>query len=381
MPPPVADLKPLPFREAIDYFRRRIGNPQVQDRWTERWQDEHSAAFTVARSAGYDILGDISGAMEKAIAQGTTFEEFAKDLVPLLKAKGWWGRVERADGEHVKLGSMRRLRTIFNVNMRVSYAAGRWEQIQRTKQDLPYLAYSAVLDMRTRPAHRDWNGTVLPVDHPWWDVHYPPCGWNCRCSVIQLTESAARRRGGVTETPPSGMPRAWSNPTTGKTIEVPHGIDPGWGYNVGKAAMQASAQEQAAKQLADKLVAVPAEIAADALGAEDLAAIGRELAAWAGRITKPVGDARVVGTVPKGFLDKLGADTSGAIVLSDSVAAAMPASILRGLPQRLAASKEVTIEGGKIRWAITDANGAPVVLTIDQAGPKGGNLVESWKSP
>lgn len=41
--------------------------------------------------------------------------------------------------------------------MRVSYAAGRWEHIQRTRTSLPYLAYSAVLDLRTRHTA---NGTA-----------------------------------------------------------------------------------------------------------------------------------------------------------------------------------------------------------------------------
>ncbi|MCX7366772.1 MAG: phage minor head protein [Alphaproteobacteria bacterium] len=166
MAPPLVELKPLPFREAIAALGRRTGNLKPSDRWTDRMHDEHAGEFTVARSLGYDILGDIEAAMNKALAEGTTLADFSKTLTPVLKAKGWWGKVESDDGTVVQLGSQRRLETIFNTNMRTSYAAGRWEQIQRTKADLPYLMYSAVLDKRTRPAHRSWHGTVLHVDDP-----------------------------------------------------------------------------------------------------------------------------------------------------------------------------------------------------------------------
>src|SRR5690242_4016703 len=103
------------------------------DRWTAMWQEEHATAFTVARSAGYDILGDIADELKKALEQGTTFETFAKNLKPMLQAKGWWGKSEEADGTTVQLGSMSRLKTIYNSNMRVSYSAGAWERAQRTK--------------------------------------------------------------------------------------------------------------------------------------------------------------------------------------------------------------------------------------------------------
>ena len=286
--------------------------------------DEHAAEFTVARSIGYDILGDISDAMHKAIANGTTLADFSKTLTPVLKAKGWWGKVEREDGEVVQLGSQRRLETIFNVNMRTSYAAGRWEQIQRTKADLPYLMYSCVLDKRTRPAHRAWHGTILHVDDPWWEVHYPPCGWNCRCTVIQLTRRQAERRG-ITKTPPSGPPTRWFNPGTGQTMEVPYGIDPGWGYNPGKAAEVVRFAEEAAVQLSRKLIATPAEIAAvpltSAIVEQLTVAFGRWLRAL--DLAKPTGDMRVVGALSEDVLDFVQASDrgldvgSGAITITD----------------------------------------------------------------
>lgn len=145
----------------------------------------------------YDILQDIRQAVDSALRDGTTFEQFRKDLTPILQAKGWWGRVPLADlpvaeqlrdkvlGEtagpdgKVQLGSPRRLRIVYDTNLRTARAAGRWARMERLKDRLPFLRYSAVLDGRTRPLHRSWHGTVLKIDHEWWKTHYPPNGWNC----------------------------------------------------------------------------------------------------------------------------------------------------------------------------------------------------------
>lgn len=199
--------------------------------------------FTVAKSAGFDILEDIRTAFESALTQGTTQAEFAKQLEPVLAAKGWWGRkpvVDPQTGEtkEVQLGSTRRLQTIFNVNMRVSYAVGHWQQFQRTKIARPYLRYVAVLDARTRPAHRARNNVCLPVDDPWWDTWAPPCGWNCRCTLQSLSQrDYDRLKGQLQLTPPPDVWRSWTNARTGQVVQVPEGIDPGWGYNPGKAGL------------------------------------------------------------------------------------------------------------------------------------------------
>ena len=44
-------------------------------------------------------------------------------------------------------------------------------------------------DDRVRQEHAALERTILPVDHPFWDKHYPPNGWNCRCNVVQVRKS------------------------------------------------------------------------------------------------------------------------------------------------------------------------------------------------
>lgn len=239
----MADIPPqlqaLPPAEAIAFFRGK--GLQEGFAWQDVWKQEHARAFTVAKAMRRDVLQDVYDAVERALVEGRTFDQFRGELEPLLKEKGWWGKApmtDPLDGETrtVQLGSTRRLRTIFDVNLRSAYAAGRWQRIEETKTALPFLRYVAVQDSRTRPEHAEWHGTVLPVDDPWWDTHYPPCGFNCRCTTVQITQRTMDRRGWeVTQAPTRFPPQPYVNPRTGEAVVLERGIDPGFDYNVGKA--------------------------------------------------------------------------------------------------------------------------------------------------
>lgn len=238
----MADVLPvsLPPAEAVEYFRRKGVEPEGFD-WRDVYAEEHARVFTVAKAMQLDVLTDIHAAVEEAIAEGTTFEQFKRELTPTLQEKGWWGRKVMKDpktGEEreVQLGSPRRLKIIYDTNLRAAHAAGKWEQIERTKARRPFLRYVAILDDRTRPVHRGWHGTVLSADDAWWGTHYPPNGWRCRCSVQQLSQRDLDRYGYELspEAPPSPT-REWINPRTGEVRQVPMGIDPGFDYHVGKA--------------------------------------------------------------------------------------------------------------------------------------------------
>lgn len=255
-----ADFPFLPFTEAIESLKKRGHNLTPTAHWAELWQSAHGTAFTVARSAGYDILGDIHAALLKAEAQGLPFRDFAKELTPLLQAKGWWGRTE--DG--VQLGSPRRLRTIYNVNMRASAARGNWERQQRLKNERPFLRYVCLLDGKTRPLHKSWHGTVLHIDDPWWHTHYPPNGWECRCGTEDLSKDDLDRFDyKLSPKAPDDGYTDWKHPVTGEIRQVPSGIDPGFDYHVGASAPSQPAQ--AAKVAMEKIAALPPPLGAAAV--------------------------------------------------------------------------------------------------------------------
>ena len=166
-----------------------------------------------------------------------------------------------------KLGSPRRLKTIFRANLRTARAAGQWNRAERTKAALPYLLYELGPSREHREEHVAWHGTLLPIDDPWWETHMPPNGWGCKCRVRQVSRAEAERmrQEGVmapgraqiidaqtglptgqlekrrvpvkTQAPPI-VRVPWENKRTGRVEMVPAGIDPGWDSNPGKTRLQ-----------------------------------------------------------------------------------------------------------------------------------------------
>lgn len=246
---PVASSFDLAPEQAVAFFRDK--ELLASFAWQDVWRQEHEVAFTVAKMADLDLLSDMRDAVDAAIAEGLTLEQFKARITPTLVKAGWWGVKEQVDPDTgqkqlVQLGSPRRLQTIFRTNMMTSYSAGEWQNIVDSADDAPYLMYDAVDDNRTRPQHHAWDGTVLRWDDPWWQTHRPPNGYNCRCSVIQL---GADDLSLVGKTKPDKAPpvktREWTNRRTGEVMKVPLGIDPGFDYNPGqdrKAQLQHLAQ-------------------------------------------------------------------------------------------------------------------------------------------
>lgn len=237
--PTAVDFKALPPQEAIAFFRQKGYRPTFS--YLDMMHRAHSDAFTVAGVTKLDVLQDIRALVDEAIANGSTLADFRKGMQQKLSAKGWWQPVEVTDAatgetKTVDLRRSRRLRTIFNVNMRTAYAAGQWKRIQRTKRALPFLCYKTVGDDRVRPRHRAWHNVVLPVDHPWWETHFPPCDWECRCQAVQMTKGMVERAGlRVWDAPPDdGPPVSFTNPRTGEVSKVPKGIHPSFAYNPGQ---------------------------------------------------------------------------------------------------------------------------------------------------
>ena len=220
---------PVLPREAIAFLKAKGLEPS--EHWLSVFRDEHACAFTVAQMTQDDMLRQTHRGLLRAMRRGETLETFRERLEPWLKEKGW-----RPKGRGGNLP--RRLERIYLTNLRSAAAAGHWERIQRRKMVLPWLIYELGPSLKHREDHASWAGTCLRVGDPWWDSHYPPNGWGCKCLVRQV----AKPPSGARTTAPRDEMRPWRNPATGETIDVPVGIDPGWDYNAAEHAVAGMAQ-------------------------------------------------------------------------------------------------------------------------------------------
>lgn len=271
---PVA-LKPVLPADAIAALEARGKRLDPTFAWQEAYAEDHARAFTVAKSAGFDILRDIFDAIDASLKDGSTEREFAKLVTPTLQAKGWWGRRDVLNPqtgltEEAQLGSPRRLRLIFDVNMRVSYAAGHWAHFERNRVARPFLRYVAIMDERTRPTHALHHNVCLPIDHPHWNIWSPPCGWACRCTLQSLSQRDVDAMRSVLKfEPPTIEALPWTNKVTGEVRHVPKGIDPGWDYNPGRAGYRGAINTA----FAERVAAAPAELldagVAERLGSQE----------------------------------------------------------------------------------------------------------------
>lgn len=241
-------------------------------RWSEMMHEAHAQAFTVAKIAKLDLLSSVRASLDDVIRRGGTFEDWRANILPELKRQGWWGRVQDAEltgtTDPVIINESR-LKTIYRTNIRMSIAAGRWRKYQVEKDVFPYLRYlSRHYRKHPRADHRSWHGLILPIDHPWWQTHFPPNGWGCNCDIEQVSERMLRREGWTVGEPPQDDQRGFKA-ADGRTYQVPEGVSPAFAYNPGTAHLATVAQrafqslEQAVRANPVQTASVLAELVAD----------------------------------------------------------------------------------------------------------------------
>lgn len=134
--------------------------------------------------------------VDAAISEGETLEDFRKRFDEIVQRNGWTGW----RGESSVRGRAWRTQLIYQQNLRSAYMAGRWESLQK----FPYLKYKHNTVNNPREEHQAWDGLILARDDPWWQSHYPPNGWGCRCSAFGVSAARLKADGRKPDKPPPG---------------------------------------------------------------------------------------------------------------------------------------------------------------------------------
>ncbi len=120
-----------------------------------------------------------------------TFHEFNEAFPSLLDSNGERKPFERFLNDVQSINekyNRHYLRAEYNFVNASADMAARWEEFAKDG-DRYNLQYRTAGDEKVRPEHAALNGITLPIDDPFWRDYFPPNGWNCRCTVVQVRKS------------------------------------------------------------------------------------------------------------------------------------------------------------------------------------------------
>ena len=175
-------IETFPNEAAADYIRgKAVADPK---NFGDLPAQLKQRAFAVAGIEQMDVLKRLRDTIAK-LPEGASWDEAKREIASEISP--YVG------------GDMKAARAKAEMQLRIhgfqAYAVARHQQQMETADIFPYWKYVTVGDSRVRAAHAALDGKVLRADDPWWQTHYPPWDWGCRCIVEQLDEEDAEAAG------------------------------------------------------------------------------------------------------------------------------------------------------------------------------------------
>ena len=207
------------YKEAVDYFKQKINIPTK--RWNSLKGAMHTRAFTIAGAMRADILLDFRNAVDKAISNGDSLQDFRDNF---YKIASKWRESDPSFDEKMqkpKYGAWRS-KVIYQTNMLTAAAAAQERQARELPDVFTHAKYVCMMLPGSREEHKQWNGTVLPVNDPWWEKHSPPNGFGCLCEKEFISKYEMK----------NGLEKETKAPTPANDTT---NIGENWDYSIGSA--------------------------------------------------------------------------------------------------------------------------------------------------
>jgi SPP1 gp7 family putative phage head morphogenesis protein len=174
---------PTPHTEAVEFLKDK---PAVSREVFDQLLPELKArAFTVTGIEDMTVTQAIRDRLAE-LPQGRPWDEVKKDLVKDLHP--WLDGDDDEENENGTLRSEARAELLLRTHGFQAYQASAYNVMDRQRDVFPYWQYHSMEDDRVRPTHAALDGIVLPADHEFWQTHFPPWEWNCRCQVIPISQ-------------------------------------------------------------------------------------------------------------------------------------------------------------------------------------------------
>jgi hypothetical protein len=232
------------YKEAVDYFKQKINLPTK--RWNSLKGAMHTRAFTIAGAMRADILLDFRNAVDKAIEKGESLQDFRNRFYQIASK---WRESDPSFDEKMKkpkYGAWRS-KVIYQTNMLTAAAAAQERQAREMPEVFTHAKYICMMMPTSREQHKAWNGTVLPVNDPWWEKHSPPNGFGCLCEKEFISKYEMK----------AGLEKETKAPTPANDTT---NIGENWDYSIGDADAENQRLKEYTQEKEEKLFEKDIEI-------------------------------------------------------------------------------------------------------------------------
>lgn len=164
-------FKPMPHEEAAGYIEQK--DPVGRKLFDALRPELKARAFVVTGVEDLNVVREIRDAIA-GIPRGGDWEEAKKTVEEKLGA--YYGEEQ----------STIRATILLRYHVFQAYGAAHYRQMKADGDVYTHWQYRATGDGKVRESHAALDGLVLPQDHAFWQDHFPPWEYNCRCQVVPL---------------------------------------------------------------------------------------------------------------------------------------------------------------------------------------------------
>lgn len=144
-------------------------------------------AFLVTGIEDFDTLQRIRDEIA-ALPAGANWDDVKTRVIDEISPFFIDDTADPDEQEKQRYGAERRAELLLRTHGHQAYAATSYRVMDQQRDVFPYWQYASMGDGKVRDTHRALDGIVLPADSTFWQEHYPPWEFGCRCVVIPLDE-------------------------------------------------------------------------------------------------------------------------------------------------------------------------------------------------
>lgn len=166
----------LPWDDALQAFQERVPTRKNE---LQRLLKAYAQRSDEARKLALEsIQRYVKASLATHIRDGGTYTDFAQDIEDGRESLG----MTVDDPSYLKM--------VFRTNVQSAYGAGRFRAITDPEviEERPYVQYRTVGDARVRDTHALLDRCIFHAESPEWRRVAPPNSYNCRCSMVSLSE-------------------------------------------------------------------------------------------------------------------------------------------------------------------------------------------------